>query len=135
MADRIVSAPPWTWPDTMDALVAAPKHHTLMLENDRVRVIDTHIAPGEAVPLHTHRWPGVLHILSWSDFVRRDENGEVLLDTRKTMSRPPVIMWTAPLPPHTLENVGMADIHILSFEIKDLDFAIPASPPQADIQT
>ena len=118
----------------MDALVAAPKHHTLVLENDRVRVIDTHIAPGETVPLHTHRWPGVLHILSWSDFIRRDENGDVMLDTRKATSRPPAILWTAPLPPHTLENVGQADIHILSFELKDSHSSTPASPHQADIR-
>ena len=40
----------WPWPD---ALVAASKHHRLVLENDRVRVLDTRIAPGDTGPLHT----------------------------------------------------------------------------------
>jgi hypothetical protein len=34
------------------------------------------------VPVHTHRWPGVLYIFSSADFVRRDGDGNVLLDTR-----------------------------------------------------
>ena len=47
------------WLPELDALVAAPKHHRLLFENDRVRVLDTRIAPGDTVPLHTHRWPAV----------------------------------------------------------------------------
>lgn len=66
------------WPDSLEALVAAPRHHTLLLETDRVRVLETHIPPGELVPLHTRRWPSVLYVLSRSDFVRRDAEGHVL---------------------------------------------------------
>ena len=51
---------PWPWPPELDALIAAPKHHTLILENDRMRLLDTVIPVGETVPVHTHRWPGVL---------------------------------------------------------------------------
>ena len=42
------------------------------------------IAPGDRTPVHTHRWPAVLYVLSWSDFVRYDDKGEVLLDSRLT---------------------------------------------------
>jgi len=109
---------PWAWPDSLDAVVAAPKHHVLLLENDEVRVLDTRIARGETVPLHTHRWPSVLHILSWSDFVRRDERGQVTLDSRAAGTTPAKVLWSPPLPPHTLENVGDRDIHIISVELK-----------------
>ena len=109
---------PGPWPDSLDAVVAAPKHHVLMLENSEVRVLDTRIAPGEKVPLHTHRWPSVLHVLSWSDFVRRDERGHVTLDSRASGITPQKVMWSAPLPPHTLENVGEQEIHIISVELK-----------------
>ena len=44
------------WPPELDALIAAPKQHRLLLENDRVRVLDTEIAPGDRTPVHTHRW-------------------------------------------------------------------------------
>lgn len=39
------------WPEELDALRAAPKHHALLFENDAVRVLDTNIAPGDTVPL------------------------------------------------------------------------------------
>ena len=117
-------APPvaaWPWSEALDALQAAPRHHRLLLENDRVRVLDTRISPGDTVQVHTHRWPAVYHLGSWSDFVRRDAEGKVLLDTR---GRPPpatlpLIVWSEPLPPHSLENVGTADLHAVSIEIKD----------------
>ena len=111
----------WPWPDALDALVAAPRHHTLSLENARVRVLDTHIAPGQTTPVHTHRWPSVLYVLGWSDFVRRDDAGRVLVDTR-TQPRPappPTVLWSGPLPPHSLENVGSSEIHIISVELKE----------------
>jgi len=112
--------PSWPWPDSLDALIAAPKHHTLLFENDRVRVLDTRIAPGDTAPLHTHRWPCVLHILGWSDFVRRDQGGQVLVDTRTAGSKPPPqVMWGPALPPHTLENVGATEIHVLNIELKE----------------
>ena len=108
------------WPDALDALQAAPRHHRLILENDRVRVLETRVPPGETVPVHTHRWPCVNHILGWSDFVRRDGEGRVLLDTR---GRPPpaslpFAAWAEALPPHTLENVGSTDLLVVSVEIK-----------------
>jgi hypothetical protein len=111
--------PTWPWPTELDALIAAPRHHTLLLENDRVRVLDTHIAPGDTVPLHTHRWPSVLHILSWSDFLRRDQRRQLFLDTRMLASPPPPIIWSPALPPHTLENVGEREIRVMTIELKD----------------
>jgi hypothetical protein len=70
------------WPDDLDALHAAPGHHTLLFENESVRVLDTHVLAGQTVPLHTHRWPAALYILSWSHFVRRDGEGAILVDSR-----------------------------------------------------
>lgn len=72
----------WPWPDSLDALVVAPGQHRLVFENAYVRVLDTRIAPGERTPVHTHRWPASHYVVSWSDFVRRDAAGTVLVDTR-----------------------------------------------------
>lgn len=111
----------WPWPDSLDALQAAPRLHRVLFENDRVRVLDTRIAPGGHVPVHTHRWPAVHHVMSWSDFVRRDAAGQVLVDTR---GRPapaslPFVAWSEPLPPHSLENVGSVELWVVSVETKD----------------
>lgn len=111
---------PWPWPDSLDALRAAPDHHQLLLEDDRVRVLRTHIPAGDRVPLHTHRWGGVAYLLGWSDFIRRDQDGKLLFDSRQACAPPaiPVAQWLQPLPPHTVENVGSAPIEILIIELK-----------------
>ena len=113
------AAPVWAWPEELDALVAAPRHHRVLLENEQVRVLDTQIAPGETVPLHTHRWPAVHQVMSWSDFVRRDGQGAVQVDTRgKPAMAAGTALWSGPLGPHTLENVGSAELHVVSVELK-----------------
>src|SRR5213595_1589895 len=71
------------WPAGLDALIAAPQHHKLLFENESVRVLDANIPAGEITALHTHRFPASLYIISWSDFVRYDAEGNVLLDSRK----------------------------------------------------
>ncbi|HEX6771771.1 MAG TPA: hypothetical protein VF126_07080 [Acidobacteriaceae bacterium] len=92
------------WPEALDALRSAPGYHTLVFENELVRVLETHVPPGETVPLHTHQWPAVLYIRSWSDFVRRDSEGAVMVDSRTT-GRQAVesAVWSGPLGPHLLE--------------------------------
>lgn len=107
------------WPADLDALIAAPAQHRLLLENEQVRVLDTFIAPGECTPVHTHEWPAVHHVLSWSNFVRRDDKGNVLVDTRtSTAIQRPSVLWGEPLGPHSLENVGSTPLHIVSIEVK-----------------
>ena len=107
----------WPWPDSLDALVAAPKHHKLVFENERVRILDTKIPAGELVPVHTHRWPAVYYTIVPGEFVRRDGEGNVLLDTR-VAPRPGTAAWAESLPPHSVENVGDTEIHLISCELK-----------------
>ncbi|MGA8221608.1 MAG: hypothetical protein WB780_08130 [Candidatus Acidiferrales bacterium] len=110
----------WQWPDSLDAVVAAPGNHTVLFENEHVRVLQTRILPRQRTPVHTHRWPSVLFVLNWSDFVRRDELGKVLLDTREGFDVPKLNApgWLEQLPPHTVENVGDAEINNVQVEIK-----------------
>jgi hypothetical protein len=117
----VVDAISQSWPEELDALVAAPQHHALLFENDFVRVLDTRIAPGDTVPLHTHRWPSALYILCWSDFLRRDKNGAILMDSR-TMEASPEgrALWSGPLASHTLENVGEKELRAISVEVKGM---------------
>jgi hypothetical protein len=114
-------APAWPWPDSLDALSAAPQHHTLLLENEHVRVLETRIPPGDRTAVHTHRWPSVLYVFSWSDFLRRDEAGTLVLDSRAAGGgSPPTVLWSPALPPHSLENVGSTEIWVMSVELKQV---------------
>jgi hypothetical protein len=109
----------WQWPDELDAIIAAPKHHKLVLENERVRVLDTHIPAGDTVPVHTHRWPAVYYTISAGEFVRRDGEGKLLYDTRVDPNPTAVsARFIECLPPHSVENVGPNEIHLISFEMK-----------------
>lgn len=107
-------------PEHLDALVAAPEHHTLLFENDAVRVLDTRIKAGDMTPVHSHRWPAALYILSWSSFVRRNTRGEIILDSRTlpSLANSPQALWSEALLPHSLENVGTSDLHVISVEVK-----------------
>jgi predicted metal-dependent enzyme (double-stranded beta helix superfamily) len=116
------SSKAWPWPEALDALVAAPDYHKLLFENEHVRVLDVRIGPGQIVPVHTHKWPSVIQVRSASDFVRRDGDGNLLFDSRDAgaADEAPAIIWTDSLPPHSVENIGNAEIHLVSVEIKPL---------------
>jgi quercetin dioxygenase-like cupin family protein len=115
-----------SWPAHLDALVAAPEHHTLLFENEAVRILDTRIPAGAKTRVHTHRWPAALYVLGWSQFVRRDADGSVTLDTRNVpaLATPPQALWSEALAPHSLENVGTSDLHIISVELKRSDSSL-----------
>lgn len=112
----------WHWPEELDALIAAPQHHKLLFENNFIRVIDACIRPGEFTEVHTHKWPASLYIISWSDFIRYDNLGNIVLDSRDlpTSPSPSTALWSEPLIPHRLKNIGNTDLHIISTEIKNL---------------
>ena len=111
----------WSWPASLDALVAAPQHHRKIFENDRVRVLEVCIPRAETVPVHTHRWPAILYLRSWSDHVRRDETGKLIFDSRHEVTPPvvPSVVSCEPLTPHSVENVGETELRVLSIELKD----------------
>ncbi len=111
----------WPWPDSLDALIASPEHHSLLFENESVRVLDTRIRPGETTAIHTHQWASVFYVQSWSDFIRRDDKGNIVLDSRQveSLATPPKAFWSNSSPPHSLENVGNADLWVIAVEVKD----------------
>jgi hypothetical protein len=115
-----VNTKPEQWSPELDALIAAPKHHKLVFENDKVRVLDANIPPGEVTALHMHGFAASHIVISWSDFIRYDTEGNILLDSRslgKSMT-PHSALWSEPIGVHALKNVGDADLHIISVEIK-----------------
>jgi hypothetical protein len=61
-------------------------------------------------------------VLSPTDFVRRDSDGNVVFDTRapgnEELCRSEAL-WAAPFPPHSVENVGEAELRVIMVELKD----------------
>ena len=104
----------------LDAMIAAPDHHEILLENDRVRVLDTRLGPGERTPVHTHASPAALYVMSWSDFLRRDAHGNIIVDSRDWNRQPTLgeAIWLPPLAPHSVENVGESELRLIAIELK-----------------
>jgi hypothetical protein len=120
METKSAASQRWPWPDELDAMIAAPSFHLNLFEIDHVRFLEVIIRPGGFVPVHTHRWSSVVYVQSTSDFIRRDGEGHVLFDSRKAgpLPKTPAIEWLGPLSPHSVENVGTSDVHLLTVELK-----------------
>ena len=112
---------PADWPPELDAVIAAPKNHAVLLENDQVRVFEVTLAPGELENLHHHRWPSVLHITEAGHFIDRNANGEVIFDSRE-LDGPlplPLTMWKDPEAAHSVENLSSTQrLRLLRVELK-----------------
>ncbi len=101
-------------------MIAAPDHHTVLFENSEVRVIETVVRAGDSTPIHTHP-KTVMYVISGDQFVRRDDAGHVMVDTREqgaAFVMPPVI-WSDGTPPHVIENPGNEDLIVIGIELKD----------------
>ena len=112
---------PATWPAELEATVAAPDNHKILLENDRVRVLEVTLSPGEVEPLHFHRWPSVLHIQQAGEWIDRDAEGNVIFDSREVPPiQYPLTMWKGPEAPHSPVNLSdSVEIRLIRVEIKD----------------
>jgi hypothetical protein len=104
----------------LDAVAVAAENHPLLMENDKVRVLDTKVEPGQRTPVHAHEWGAALYVLSWSDFLRYDTQGNELFDSRTMQHKPPPgsAFWAEPIGPHYVQNIGDRVLHIVAVEIK-----------------
>jgi hypothetical protein len=59
MTNNRADSDPSTWDPALDAVVAAPKHHKVIFENERIRVLEVTLEPNDEEPIHHHRWPSV----------------------------------------------------------------------------
>jgi mannose-6-phosphate isomerase-like protein (cupin superfamily) len=108
------------WPESMDAVVAAPDNHKVVLENDDVRVLDVTVQPGEREKVHGHKWRSVLYVISEGEIKDYDANGNVIYDT-KTDPNPmkaPYTIWMDPQEPHAVENFSKEPLRLIRVELK-----------------
>jgi hypothetical protein len=112
------NADPWPWPDSRDAVIAAPQHHKVLSGNERVRVLEVRIAPGESGAAARAPLASSIYVARQSDFLGRDHHGNLLFDSR-TLGPPPSRWrkWTPHLPPHSAENIGSNEILLMSTEL------------------
>ncbi|SOB87537.1 hypothetical protein SAMN06297144_2669 [Sphingomonas guangdongensis] len=110
-------------PADLDAVVAAPRNHVVLLENDEVRVLQVTVAPGETEAIHEHRWPSVIHIQSWQpaeDVRYAVRNGRMVELSRTALpaGAPPPAIWSPREEPHAITNKGSAPFRLFRVELK-----------------
>ena len=99
-----------------DVMKAAPEHHKVLLDNDKVRVLEVRIKPGEKEAMHTH--PATVHIELTPTKVKigYPDDKSVILEGRQGEA-----IWVGPVK-HTIENVGNTEIHAYIIELKDIPY-------------
>jgi quercetin dioxygenase-like cupin family protein len=108
------------WPETLDAVRAAPANHRVLLENDEVRVLDVTVAPGKQEPVHAHCLPSVVVVLEGGRAQDYDQNGK-LLDEGTVIpegEKAPFAFWLNRTPPHAVRNIDAVPIHLVRVEVK-----------------
>ena len=97
---------------TLDCLNVASQNYTLLMENDRVRLFDVRIRPGEKIAMHSNG-PSVIYVFNDGRLRHTYPDGKV----RETVAVSGAVVWDD-AETHETENVGDTDIHSLKVEMK-----------------
>jgi len=119
----------WNWSPFLDAVQAAPKSHRVLIDNERVRVLEVVVQPGQKEPIHTHQWPSVMYVTNpaplryysatlvngkWVE--KGDDSTPPATPPNPNRPRPP--QYLEPEGPHAVENMGTTPYRALRVEIK-----------------
>ena len=95
-----------------DPVEVSPNTHKVVLENDRVRVLDIRQKPGEKSPMHSH--PAVV-IYFLTDAKTKFTYPDGKTEVRE--GKAGQALWRGP-ETHATENVGTTEEHVLLVELK-----------------
>ncbi len=104
----------------MDAVLAAPASHRVLLENERVRVLEVVIEPRTREPEHTHQSASVM-IVDEPSRIRYYVGDTLRYESQaRAGSSPPAgqVSWMEPEGPHSVENVDEHRYHAIRVELK-----------------
>ena len=117
---------PEGWDPALDAVLAAPKHHKVLFENDRLRVLEVTLEPDDEEPVHHHRWPSVfvfdqvagpVHDFA-PDGTPLPDNRDVIEAIKKWDGQGCLVVKMAPQPAGRVLNASGTTIHGIRVEMK-----------------
>jgi hypothetical protein len=112
----------WPWPDSMDAVSAAPKNHKVLYEDERVRILEVTVELGEKENLHDHRWPSILIIDSPAKKKEYTSDGQIISTDKPPAETPlPLLVRMGPTKPHAIENLDTNVLHLYRVELKKME--------------
>ncbi len=106
------------WNDREDALAIEPTH-VVLIENQKVRILEVVLPPGYLQAYHTHKWAGILVDLVPLDFILFTNGKEILLSATDN----PVFSHHEGQPLHPTKNIGDKTYIGLHIEVRFLKLA------------
>jgi beta-alanine degradation protein BauB len=100
---------------TVDPVEQSPGIYTVKLENDRVRVLEYRLKPGQKELMHTHSRERVLYDFGNATLRPTAADGTTTTHVGTTGE----VTWGTPPITHAAENTGTTDAHYLAIELKD----------------
>lgn len=97
---------------TQDPAKVSPQFYTIRFENNRVRVLEYRLEPGEKEAVHTHP-PGIVYVTADSTIRSVRSNGEA----SETAGKAGEVIWRDETT-HSVENVGPTDARAIAVELK-----------------
>jgi quercetin dioxygenase-like cupin family protein len=108
-----------------DPAKLTPDSYKVALDNDKVRVLDVRLKPGERTPMHAH--PQYLVYVVTDGKARFTEAGGATKDVDFKAGQAMQLGAES----HTVENIGPSELHVLHVEFKGSEGAMAASKEQA----
>jgi hypothetical protein len=124
--------PQWPYPMSYDSAKAAPQNHKLLYEDDKLRLFEVMIRPGEREPMNGQPYPAVNFyddpLPDAAQVVDRQLDPKSALNGQGAAhgTAPPGMQYPtcetlAPLAPHQVTNHASFPIHYYQLEFKRLD--------------
>ena len=97
-----------------DPAKLAPQNYKVLLENDKLRVIEYRLRPGEKEPMHSHPSGVVVYFFDDANIRTTFPDGKTAEDFRRAGDT----LWRDPVT-HSGENIGNTEAHALLIEPKN----------------
>lgn len=97
---------------TQDPVKVSPQYYVVRFENDRVRVLEFHMKPGEKEAMHSHP-PGVVYSLADATIRNALPDGT----SSETSLKAGDVRWRENTT-HTGENIGTTEARAIAIELK-----------------
>lgn len=97
----------------LDAVMVSPETHKVVFENDKLRVVEVTIQPGQKEPLHTHPYKNVMIVENPSTITYYDRNGAVMKEVKVEG-----VSFLEPADEHATQNTGGEEFKAFRIELK-----------------
>lgn len=110
-----VSSKPWRWPDSLDAVSAAPANHKIVYEDSAIRILQVVCPPGREEGIHTHQYRSTMWFtnsahLIFSNYGTDANNHLIKTDSAELNGFPAEVINKGqnvdPEEPHSIKNIG-----------------------------